>query len=92
MRTVSIIPGIENFAPERTDTNNGLVGSPNFLSKLFSKSFNESLISEISPAGIFPEAKYSRHAWVVIVKPGGTGKPIRTISARFAPFPPSKSD
>ena len=83
---------MENFAPERTETNNGLVGSPNFLSKLFSNSFNELFISAIRPEGIFPEERYSRQACVVIVKPGGTGKPMRTISARFAPFPPNKSD
>ena len=28
---------------------------------------------------------------VGIVNPGGTGKPIEVISARFAPFPPSNS-
>lgn len=28
LSTVSIIPGIENIAPERTDTSNGLTGSP----------------------------------------------------------------
>ena len=28
---------------------------------------------------------------VVIVNPGGTGNPIRAISARFAPLPPSNS-
>jgi hypothetical protein len=27
-RTVSIIPGIENFAPDRTDTSSGSSGSP----------------------------------------------------------------
>jgi hypothetical protein len=26
---------------------------------------------------------------VVIVNPGGTGRPMRHISARFAPLPPS---
>jgi hypothetical protein len=26
---------------------------------------------------------------VVMVKPGGTGRPMRAISARFAPLPPS---
>ena len=35
---------------------------------------------------------YTTQASVVIVKPGGTGNPIWTISARFAPLPPSKSD
>ena len=30
-RMVSIIPGIENIAPDLTETNNGLTGSPNPL-------------------------------------------------------------
>src|SRR5665811_1685283 len=30
-------------------------------------------------------------ASVVMVNPGGTGRPIRVISARFAPLPPSRS-
>jgi hypothetical protein len=30
-------------------------------------------------------------ARVEIVNPGGTGIPMAVISARFAPFPPSKS-
>jgi hypothetical protein len=31
------------------------------------------------------------HASVVIVKPGGTGRPRFVISARFAPFPPRRN-
>src|SRR5690554_2671024 len=34
---------------------------------------------------------YARHASVVIVNPGGTGRAIFVISARFAPVPPSRS-
>ena len=30
-RTVSIIPGIENFAPDRTETSSGSLGSPSDL-------------------------------------------------------------
>jgi hypothetical protein len=33
---VSIIPGIEALAPERTETNNGFLASPNFLPASFS--------------------------------------------------------
>jgi len=36
LRTVSIIPGIENLAPERTLTSSGSVGSPIFLPMAFS--------------------------------------------------------
>jgi hypothetical protein len=33
----------------------------------------------------------SRHASVVMVKPGGTGRPSDVILANPAPFPPSRS-
>jgi hypothetical protein len=36
LRTVSIIPGIENLAPERTLTSSGSFGSPIFLPMAFS--------------------------------------------------------
>ncbi|CAB5009951.1 unannotated protein [freshwater metagenome] len=85
------MPGIENFAPERTETKSGFAGLPNSFPKAFSKSFSAPSISDWSVAGIFPLARNSRHASVVIVNPGGTGKPILTISAKFAPLPPNKS-
>ena len=50
-----------------------------------------SAISASSPSGTAPEVRYARHASVEIVNPGGTGSPSFTISARFAPFPPSRS-
>ncbi len=37
------------------------------------------------------ERVYETQAFVVIVKPGGTGSPRRVISARPAPLPPSWS-
>ena len=37
-----------------------------------------------------PVSRYTRQAPVVMVKPGGTGRPRLVISARFAPFPPSR--
>ena len=39
-RIVSIIPGIDALAPERTDTSNGLAGFPNCLPVILSNSFN----------------------------------------------------
>jgi hypothetical protein len=44
----------------------------------------------VQPAGAVPDGKYSRQA-SVLTKPGGTGNPSFTISARLAPFPPSRS-
>ena len=38
----------------------------------------------------FPILLYSVQTSVVIVNPGGTGTPIRFISAKLAPFPPNK--
>jgi len=32
---VSIMPGMENFAPERTDTRSGFFGSPKSLAMIF---------------------------------------------------------
>ena len=91
-KTVSIIPGIENFAPDRTDTKSGFSGFPNSFPSAASRFFSAESISIWSPLGIEPELKNSLQACVVIVNPGGTGNPIRTISARFAPLPPNKSD
>src|SRR4029078_4310136 len=42
-------------------------------------------------AGADPVTRYSWHASVVMMKPGGTGKPRLVISARLAPLPPSRS-
>ena len=51
---VSIIPGIENFAPERTETSNGLVAEPSAAPAAFSSFFTFSSIS-LSMAGVsFP--------------------------------------
>ena len=92
LRIVSIIPGIEARAPERTETNKGFSTSPNFdfinsstpLIDFSTSSFNNSTTAS------FPFSKYSLQTSVVIVKPGGTGTPIKFISARFAPLPPNR--
>jgi hypothetical protein len=91
LRTVSIIPGIENFAPDRTLTSSGSSGWPSRLPMAFSSAVRCSLTSARSSAGSSPEARYTLQASVVIVKPGGTGSPRFVISARFAPLPPSRS-
>ena len=83
---------MENFAPDRTETKSGFAGLPNSLPSSFSKFASAASNCAGRVSGIFSVTKNSRQASVVIVKPGGTGKPIFTISARFAPFPPSRSD
>ncbi len=89
---MSIIPGIETRAPERTETRSGLSGSPKLLPVSASTFFSAARSSASSARGSFMPARvYSAQTSVVIVKPGGTGIPMFDISARPAPFPPSSS-
>src|SRR6266849_2088055 len=91
-RTVSIMPGIENLAPERTLTRSGLFGSPNFLPVFLSRVFRATVVCSHIPGGNLPLfARYARQASVVMVKPGGTGIPALVISAAPAPLPPRRS-
>ena len=90
--TVSIMPGMENFEPERTETNNGFSGSPNLEPIAFSTLRRLAIAPSHNPFGyclLF--LKYSIHASVVIVKPGGTFTPRFVISARPDPLPPRRS-
>jgi adenylate kinase family enzyme len=92
LRIVSIIPGIEIAAPERTDTRSGSWASPKSLPVSCSSRSTCSAISSSSPAGIrLPFRMYSRQASVVIVNPAGTGSPSCVISASPRPLPPSSS-
>ena len=51
---VSIIPGIENFAPERTETSSGLSVEPSVAPAAFSSFVDVARRSrDRSPAGIF---------------------------------------
>ena len=47
------MPGIENFAPERTDTSSGLSVEPSVAPAAFSSFFRCSAISRSIAAGIF---------------------------------------
>ena len=51
MRTVSIIPGIDAAAPERTDTSSGSAGSPRVLPMAFSSAARCSLTWASSSGG-----------------------------------------
>ena len=68
LRTVSIMPGIENFAPERTDTNSGSATLPSLRPIFFSSAATCFAISRSRPFG-HPPFMYSRHASVVTVNP-----------------------
>ena len=48
---VSIMPGIENFAPERTDTSSGFVVEPNCWPATFSSLRRFSSICDSTTAG-----------------------------------------
>ncbi|MNY17958.1 hypothetical protein D3C86_1513070 [compost metagenome] len=89
---VSIIPGMENLAPERTETKSGFSGSPKRL-PTFSSTVERAFFTPATrPSGSFsPASTYWLQTRVVMVKPGGTGRPARVISARFAPLPPKRS-
>ncbi len=88
---MSIIPGIENFAPLRTDTSNGSFGSPSF------RPISDSSRSSARPISASISAGSASFSWKMLqaavdtVKPGGTGRPAFVISANPAPLPPSTS-
>ena len=90
---MSIIPGIENFAPERTLTSSGFAGSPKPLPVRRSTSSHR--LEDVLPEAVgqlLAARRSSRcRPAVVIVKPGGVGRPALVISARPAPLPPSRS-
>ena len=84
------LPRMENGAPARTDTSSGSEASPSFLPQRASRSASAATISSSAPSGqTLPAPEYSTQVWQVMVKPPGTGRPMRLISARLAPLPPS---
>ncbi len=88
---MSIIPGIENAAPERTLTSSGSAGSPRVRCMNRSRLATWWSISASRSPGQ-PVAMNARQASVVMVKPGGTGSAsTEVISARLAPLPPSRA-
>ena len=88
---MSIIPGIENLAPDRTLTSSGSDGSPSRRFIAFSRRPVWRATSSVRPAGQ-PPRMWSRQASVLIVNPGGTGRlSTEVISARLAPLPPRRS-
>ena len=80
-RIVSIIPGIEDRAPERTETRSGLDGSPKRRPAASSTRARASATSLFKPSGPAPP-EYSALTEASIVKPGGTGMPSEVISAK----------
>ena len=89
---MSIIPGIEIAAPERTETSSGSSGSPKRLPVFSSSARRCSSISGSRPSGTaLSFSMYAREASVVTVKPAGTGTPSCVISASPTPLPPRSS-
>ena len=70
-RIVSIIPGIENLLPERTDSSRGLSRPPSSRPVRRSNSTSACATWAASSPASSPVARYSRQASVVTVKPGG---------------------
>src|SRR5271169_1982384 len=85
------MPGIENFAPERTLTSRGFSPLPSFWPCRLSSLARDSSICRSTSFDTAPRRMYSRQASVWMVKPGGTGRPAFVISARPAPLPPRTS-
>ena len=54
LSTVSIMPGMENLAPERHDTSSGFSASPNLRPTAFSTSLRYSSAWSHMPAGNLP--------------------------------------
>lgn len=77
---VSIIPGMEMAAPERTEKSKGLLGLPNSRPVCCSMACTAWATSSTRPKGSSgDESKYCRHVLVVMMKPGGTGRPMLVI-------------
>ena len=90
-RIVSIIPGIEIGAPDRTLTRSGSDGSPKWRPTAASIPAIRTRSSSSRPAGQ-PLARKLRQVAVVITKPGGTGRPSsRDITPRLAALPPTSA-
>ena len=88
---MSIMPGIETRAPERTETSMGREASPNLRPITRSTLAKAESASRFTSSGICPPPRlYSAQTAVEMVKPDGTGTSRRVISARFAPLPPSR--
>jgi hypothetical protein len=88
---VSIMPGIDARAPERTLTSSGSAASPKRLPSSLDRA-SAACTSARERAGYWRSCAIEVvQTSVLSVKPGGTGMPRRLISARFAPLPPSSA-
>ena len=87
------MPGIENFAPDRTETSSGFETSTELLARglleLPQVVFDLTLDARRG-CGRVPRS-HRLQTPVEIVKPGGTGRPAFDISASPDPLPPSTS-
>ena len=91
-KMVSIMPGMEARAPERTDSSSGSSALPNCLPISVSKNFTPSSTSPwiMVRTASRPCSVNAVQASVLMVKPEGTVMPSLHISARLAPLPPSR--
>jgi len=89
---VSIMPGMEARAPERTDSSRGSAALPKVLpiSCSTKATLCRTSASISRMACSLPCSVKAVQASVLMVNPEGTVMPRRHISARLAPFPPSR--
>jgi hypothetical protein len=90
-RTVSIIPGIEIAAPERTETSSGFRGDPNPSRVAASSCAIPSWSVLPSAASVVCGVRWVRHHDVGKTKPDGTGKPAAAIRIKFQALFPTSS-
>ena len=89
-RIVSIIPGIEERAPDRTETSSGSLGSPKRLPGRLLEPRERLRRPRLRRRRGSRRASTRRRRPSSIVKPGGTGMPSAVISARPEPLPPRR--
>ena len=92
LRIVSIIPGIEIAAPERTETSSGSCRIAEALPDLRSRGGRRAPRSRprARPGSLPPARMYWTHASVVTANPAGTGMPRAVISREPGALPPEQ--
>ena len=86
------VPG-QTITIRSTIKNGGATSSPQVAVGFYASADTNITTSDykLDPSGnLPPSSRYALQASVVTVNPGGTGTPMRVISARLAPLPPSK--
>src|SRR5271166_3819225 len=89
--TVSIMPGIDTGAPERTDTSSGFGPAPKRRPVRSSSQTTAAAISSSRPGGVAWPARNAAQARVVMTTAGGTFSPSACMRATDQALPPINS-